>query len=693
MKRIILNLSLIAFLGNVYAQNPLTIEKQGVFAVGGSVITAPGSYDPMKPATGGQSLHVDHATVRYQIPQNAKKLPLVFWHGFGQTARTWQTTADGREGFQSIFLRKNYPVYLIDQPRRGQGGPSPETATIAATPSDQYWLGMFRIAKAEQFLPGVRFDKKDETLNQFLRQISPDLGSIDFEVNTNAVSALFDKIGEGILVSHSHSGGQGWTTAMKNPNIKAIVSYEPGSGFVFPEGEVPPPISGAGGVLKATAVSKGDFLKLTKIPIIIYYGDFIPETPSDFYGTDNWRTRLEMAKRFAKAINKYGGDAKVVHLPEIGIKGNTHFPMSDLNNKEIAELMANWLKEKGLNQHDTPHPETEKEHVHYRYSENPFGLVYEGAISENLKGKVNIHPVSYQLDGLNIAANVYTPANFDSHKKYPAIVIAHPNGGVKEQVAGLYAQKLSELGYIAIAADAAYQGASSGTPRNTDEPANRIKDIHGMADFISQYKGVDKNKIGLLGICGGGGYALKAAQSDKRFKALATLSMFNTGEVRRNGFLKSQTSSTWERLKQAQQAKEQEARGDEVLYVNGGTPSLSNEQIAALPFELYREGYIYYNKTHAHPNSGGGYTMSSLLKLMNWDATDGIERINQALLMIAGSKADSYYMTDKAFEKASNARSKELFLIEGASHIQTYRKPKYVKQAVNQLNAFYKTQL
>ncbi len=329
-------------------QKPLIIEEQGVFAVGGTVIKADGTFDPKNPTADGQTLHTDHATVQYQIPENARKLPLVFWHGFGQTARTWQTTADGREGFQTIFLRKQYTVYLIDQPRRGQGGRSSQPVTINATPDEQYWFGMFRIGIGTEYFPDVQFSKDPEALNQFFRQVSPDLGTIDFKVNVDAVSALFDKIGQGILVTHSHSGGQGWLTAIKNDNIKGVVSYEAGSGFVFPQGETPEPMQSSAGVLEAVAIPKEDFLKLTKIPIVIYYGDFIPETPSDNYGTDNWRTRLAMAKIFCNTINKYGGNASVVHLPEIGIKGNTHFPMSDLNNAEIANLMAEWLKEKGL---------------------------------------------------------------------------------------------------------------------------------------------------------------------------------------------------------------------------------------------------------------------------------------------------------------------------------------------------------
>jgi uncharacterized protein len=321
------------------------------------------------------------------------------------------------------------------------------------------------------------------------------------------------------------------------------------------------------------------------------------------------------------------------------------------------------------------------------YKRNPFTLVYGGAITKNEPGKVNIHPVTYSLNGLVIAANVYTPANYDPQKKYPAIAVAHPNGGVKEQVAGIYAQRLAEQGYITITADAAYQGGSGGQPRSVDKPAYRIEDVHGMADFLTRYSGVDVARVGLLGICGGGGYSLSAAKTDKRFKSIATLSMFNSGRVRRNGFADSQLDTIQQRLRQVSNARAEEMAGGEILYA--GDANLTDEQIAKLPFEMYRQGYEYYWKTHAHPNSTFKYTMSSLLDLMCWDATDQIELIDQPLLMIAGSKADSLYMTEDAFLKAAGTKDKELFKIEGATHIETYWVPKYVDAAMGKLKPFF----
>src|SRR5574341_953301 len=245
---------------------PLQIKEQGSFAVGGTVITNPGKFDPYRPTPDGQTFHGDHAYVFYQLPANARALPLVLWHGAGQFSKTWETTPDGREGYQNIFLRRGFGVYVIDQPRRGDAGRSILPMTITPTPDEQGWFGAFRLGIWPDFFPGVQFSRDPEALNQYFRSMTPDTGPIDVEVNTRAVAALFDKIGPGILVTHSHSGGFGWRTAIKNQNVRAIVSYEPGSGFVFPEGEAPAPIPSSGGPLAASGIPLAEFMLLTRIP-------------------------------------------------------------------------------------------------------------------------------------------------------------------------------------------------------------------------------------------------------------------------------------------------------------------------------------------------------------------------------------------------------------------------------------------
>jgi len=332
------------------AAAPLIVQEQGSFAVGGSVVRNAGIFDASKPSAEGQTLHGDHAYVFYQVPVNPRRLPLVLWHGAGQSSKTWETTPDGREGYQNIFLRRGFPVYLIDQPRRGKAGRSTVPVASSASGDEQQWFNQFRLGVWPTLFDGVQFARDPQALAQYFRQMTPNTGPFDVAVISDATVALFQKIGPGVLVTHSQAGGPGWVTAMKTREVRAIVAYEPGSGFVFPQGEVPAPMTSAGGPLEAVAVPLAEFMKLTKIPIVIYYGDNIPEQPAAQPGPDSWRIRLQMARLWRDAVNRRGGDVTVVHLPQLGILGNTHFPFSDLNSREIADLMSAFLAAKKLDQ-------------------------------------------------------------------------------------------------------------------------------------------------------------------------------------------------------------------------------------------------------------------------------------------------------------------------------------------------------
>lgn len=338
--------------GPVKKSKPFVVAEQGSFAAGGTVITNPGTFDPIALTPAGQTVRGDHAYVQYQIPPNARRLPLVLWHGGGQFSKTWETTPDGREGFETIFLREGFAVYNLDQPRRGRAGRSTAGTTLTPVPGpgatgEQGIFVRFRIGIWPDYFPGVQFSRDATALDQWWRQQTPDTGPGNTTVISDAVVAVFDRVGPGVLVTHSASGLPGWLTRIKSDNVRAVISYEP-VGWVFPAGEVPAPIPTAGGSIGGTAVSLEDFKKLTTVPIQLVYGDFIPATPSVYPGLDIWRGRLAMAALFVEAVNRHGGDAQLLNLPEVGVTGNTHFPMSDLNNVEVAELLSRYLREKGL---------------------------------------------------------------------------------------------------------------------------------------------------------------------------------------------------------------------------------------------------------------------------------------------------------------------------------------------------------
>ncbi|MCM1720855.1 alpha/beta hydrolase [Bacteroides ovatus] len=360
MKRLSISLFILLMWVGSFGQNvsvtdtPLAIAKQGSFAVGGTVVQHSGAYDNSKftgfgtPIEQGQSYHADHAVVDFQIPVDAYRLPLVFIHGYGQSGRCWQMTPDGREGFQTLMLRRGFGTYVADMPGRGRAGRTTAETKLEPKADEQFWFDIFRIGEWPAFNKGVQFPTDSASLEQFFRQMTPDLSRHDMKTDLTTLDALFGRIGEGIIVTHSAGGFPGWLAAIENPNIRGIVSYEPGT-YVFPEGEVPEPMPGLTGTLKGVSVPMDDFMKLTKIPIVLYFGDYIPEEVTDKLGGENWRVRLQMGRKFVEAINRHGGNATLVELPKMGIRGNTHFMMSDLNNIEIADLLTEWLHHNKLN--------------------------------------------------------------------------------------------------------------------------------------------------------------------------------------------------------------------------------------------------------------------------------------------------------------------------------------------------------
>ena len=333
------------------SDNDLKIAKQGSFAVGGTTIQRDGTYDNSKfvgwaeQIETGQSYHGDHAFVNYQIPAKANKYPLVFIHGYGGSGVCWEMTPDDRDGFSTLMLRKKYPTYVMDLPGRGRAGRTTAENHTKPVADEMFWFDIWRIGLWPNYNEGVQFSKDKEYMAQFFREMTPDLS--DHKQDIPAINALADKIGGNVLVTHSAGGYPGWAVAMQNSNVKGVAAFEPG-GYVFPKGEAPEPMPSLTGTLSGVEVSDEEFKKLTEIPIVIYFGDYIPEEPSKNLGDENWRVRLAMARKFVETVNKHGGNATLVELPKLGIKGNTHFLMQDLNNDVIADLFDKWLKENKL---------------------------------------------------------------------------------------------------------------------------------------------------------------------------------------------------------------------------------------------------------------------------------------------------------------------------------------------------------
>lgn len=367
MKKRILFLAFAFFCATSYSQQtekPIVLRTMGSLFFGGKVDRTANE----------ETFHGDHGYAQFYIPQNSRTYPLVMWHGIGQSGRTYESTPDGREGYMAIMPRRDWSVYIIDQPRRGRAGyTTSKVDTRNAVPTimqesavwEAFRNGMWRFPDNPSFFPTTQFPKTPDAIDQFFRQQTPDTGEEprtkehrDFMGRT--MSELLKQTGAAILITHSNSGQYGWATAMVAPErVKAIIAYEPGA-CAFPENECPKDLTPSGIPLANESqapqlVSDEEFSQLTKMPILIVFGDNVATEKSNSFNSEVWRVAKHRAQQFVDVVNRHGGDARLLVLPEIGIQGNTHAPFADLNNLQIADILENFLQEKALNGYDTPH--------------------------------------------------------------------------------------------------------------------------------------------------------------------------------------------------------------------------------------------------------------------------------------------------------------------------------------------------
>ena len=291
---------------------------------------------------------------------------------------------------------------------------------------------------------------------------------------------------------------------------------------------------------------------------------------------------------------------------------------------------------------------------------------------------------------IDMVGDLYFPANYSPAKKYAAIIVGHPFGGVKEQTSGLHARKLAEIGYVTLAFDASDYGESGGYPRRMESPEVRVDDFSAAVDFLTNHPAVEADKIGVIGICGGGCYSVSATQIDHRIKALATISMYDMGRARRQGIGDTQT------YQQRMSILDEIGRQRTAEY--GGA---ARKDIRALPEKVdentpkFAIDFLdYYDNPERgqHPNSTGYYSYTSLAPMMNFFPFTQIETISpRPLLFIVGENAVSKYFSEDAYEKA--AEPKELFVVPGATHVDLYDQPEYLKITLPKLDTFFKQYL
>ena len=305
--------------------------------------------------------------------------------------------------------------------------------------------------------------------------------------------------------------------------------------------------------------------------------------------------------------------------------------------------------------------------------------------------KVSVQKVKFNNRfGITLVGDLYIPKTMKSNEKLPAIAISGPFGAVKEQASGLYAQTLAQSGFITLAFDPSYTGESKGKPRNVASPDINTEDFSAAVDFLSNYKNVDSDKIGILGICGFGGFALNAAAIDTRIKATVTSTMYDMTRVSAYGYNDSiDENARFELKKQLNNQRTIDFKEKNYAKANGLPEKLTGEepQFVADYWGYYKTERGFHSRSI---NSNGNWNLTSALSLINQPILNYADEINTPVLMIHGQKAHSKYFSQDAFKKLKG-ENKELYIVENANHVDLY--DNLEKIPFDKIEAFYRENL
>ncbi len=298
--------------------------------------------------------------------------------------------------------------------------------------------------------------------------------------------------------------------------------------------------------------------------------------------------------------------------------------------------------------------------------------------------------VTFRNYDWNVAAVLRLPPGFAPERRYPAIVCVHPSGGVKEQTAGLYAEKLAAQGFVTLAYDATFQGESTGEPRHLENPYLRVEDVSAAIDYLTTLPYVDNGRIGALGVCAGGGYAANAAVIDTRIRALGTVSAVNYGQMYRHGWDNTANPQDCLALRHmAAAARTAEAGGAPTQYL----PTVPDRREDAINAD-FAEAFDYYRTDRArHCNAPSKATTRSLAQLVTYDAFNNVELfLTQPVQIVAGGDAGTRWMSEDLFRRAAST-NKDLLIVPGGTHIAMYDQPAMVEAALGKLVPFFRNNL